>query len=237
MGLDVPKTTIFKTDEMPLYAIQRYDRYKNNQGNIMRLVQEDFCQALNISPDLKYETHGGPSIAQCLKVINDETAIPSQNIARFMELVTFNMLIGNADAHGKNFSLLHDLNGTRLAPAYDLLCTNIYDYKRDERVKFKIETHMAMKIGTENRHLWARPRDFKQLVESANQAGVDIKYKTTIKLVQEMSNRMLKTINKTTEEYKDKHGDCQVVAEINKLIAMQAKTMVKEFSPQISMSM
>lgn len=108
----------------------------------MRLHQEDFCQALHVPPELKYENEGGPSLEQCFALLDTRIrsgAMAGKNKITFLQGVIFNYLIGNGDAHGKNFSLLYDGEAESLAPFYDLLSTVIYS----DRHKVK----MAMKIG------------------------------------------------------------------------------------------
>ncbi|MGH7881555.1 MAG: HipA domain-containing protein, partial [Candidatus Dormibacteraceae bacterium] len=95
-------------------------------GHIQRLHQEDFCQALGIPARLKYESDGGPGMAAMLGLIRRHSTDVAADTDAFIERIAFNYLIGNADAHAKNFSLLYTSMGVRLAPAYDLLSTAIY---------------------------------------------------------------------------------------------------------------
>jgi serine/threonine-protein kinase HipA len=138
VGLDVPFADIHFVNGTPYYIVERYDRVKQTDGKVTRIHQEDFCQALGILPELKYEREGGPNIATCQKVILDHAARPAADQIKFLNLVIFNYLIGNADAHGKNFSLLYRGPRPELAPAYDLLSTTIYP---------DLSKKMAMKIG------------------------------------------------------------------------------------------
>lgn len=107
------------------------------QGGVVRLHQEDFCQALGIAPEHKYQSEGGPSLRRCFELL-DVCIRPALERLELLRRVFFNYLIGNADAHGKNFALLHGADGIRLAPAYDLVCTTVYRDHTDR---------MAMKIG------------------------------------------------------------------------------------------
>lgn len=138
MGIDVPSVEIRWLGDTPYFLIERYDRVKTGAGKIQRLHQEDFCQAMGIMPDIKYEREGGPSVADCQTVLRENSTRPAVDNLRFLERVIFNYLIGNADAHGKNYSLLYTNTKPQLAPAYDLLCTKIYP---------ELSIRMAMKIG------------------------------------------------------------------------------------------
>ena len=126
IGIDTPDTEIRWLDKTPFFLVKRYDRIINEEGTIVRLHQEDFCQALGIMPEVKYEREGGPTIATCQHIINEYSAKPAADQVDFLNRIIFNFLIGNEDAHGKNFSFLYRVKRPELAPAYDLLCTAIY---------------------------------------------------------------------------------------------------------------
>ena len=138
VGLDVPETHLHYVGNTPYYLVKRYDRYNHPDGTVERIHQEDFCQALGIAPEVKYEREGGLSLNKCQEVITAHTAHPAVDQIKFLNIVIFNYLIGNAHAHGKNFSLLYRKAKPELAPAYDLLSTAIYS---------EISKKMAMKIG------------------------------------------------------------------------------------------
>ena len=110
--------------------IERYDRrtVQTPAGtNLERLHQEDFCQALGIASENKYQVEGGPSLKQCFDLLREVSSAPVIDLQRLLDAVIFNYLIGNHDAHGKNFSLLYEEPGeARLAPLYDLVCTVYY---------------------------------------------------------------------------------------------------------------
>ena len=138
VGIETPHVTIGWTKENPYLLVERYDRQKGENGTIERLHQEDFCQALGILPELKYEREGGPTIAKCQDLLKLFSARPAMDQKEFLDRVIFNYLIGNADAHGKNFSFLYKENNPTLSPAYDVISTAVYP-----TLSFK----MAMKIG------------------------------------------------------------------------------------------
>ena len=145
----VAPTQIIWIKEIPYLAIWRYDRtiMKGTMASyamgfpyfITRLHQEDFCQALTIHPNQKYQSEGGPSFKECINLLEKYTKNPVLNVWLFIRVVIFNYIIGNSDAHGKNFSLLYEDSGCYLAPAYDLLCTTAYS---------SLNQKMAMKIGS-----------------------------------------------------------------------------------------
>lgn len=122
--------------------IQRYDRTGTGLGQVRRLHQEDLCQALGLPVERKYQSEGGPSLAQCFDLVRRVTARPAAEVLKLLDAVIFNAIAGNADAHGKNFSILYGETGPRLAPLYDLLCTAFYP---------ELAPHFAMKIGGQGR--------------------------------------------------------------------------------------
>lgn len=101
MGIKVPKIEIRKVNGTKFFLIERYDR-KINNGYISRIHQEDFCQAYNIMSSNKYQSEGGVSLKMCYDLVR-KTSQPANNLKQLTELVIFNYLIGNKDAHGKNY--------------------------------------------------------------------------------------------------------------------------------------
>ena len=137
VGIAAPKTEIRKIGTTLVYQVERYDRLSNS-GTTNRLHQEDFCQALGIAPENKYQHEGGPSLEDCIELIQNYSTRPAVDYQQLLDRVIFNYLIGNNDAHAKNFSILYQNSNTRLAPAYDLVCTAVYP---------DLNHKMAMKIG------------------------------------------------------------------------------------------
>lgn len=137
--------------------IKRYDRYIE-KGNIFRIHQEDFCQALGIVSSKKYQTGGGANLKNCLNIIKEHSNNPLSDISRFIEWIIFNYLIGNTDAHAKNLSLLHTKTGIKLAPFYDLLSTEIYSEKI-------VDHNMAMLINGKGKYKSLKLDDFIMLFE------------------------------------------------------------------------
>lgn len=137
IGLSAPQANIFKFDDIEFLLIERYDRH-DSDGKIKRLHPEDFCQALRILPSHKYENEGGPSAADCFTLL-ENSSLAGKDKLNFLSYFVFNIIIGNQDAHGKNYSFLYDLDhNLSLSPLYDVLCTEMYP---------NLAKKMAMKIG------------------------------------------------------------------------------------------
>lgn len=138
VGLDVAPVEPGVVRDRTFLLVQRYDRAIGDDGNVRRIHQEDFCQALGVPPETKYASEGGPTFKDCFGLLRSVAARPAIDVLKLLDAVIFNVIAGNADAHGKNFSILYGDEGPRLAPLYDLLATVAYP---DLSPKF------AMKIG------------------------------------------------------------------------------------------
>lgn len=123
-GFDTAECGIVRFGELDYYVTRRYDR-TDVDGIVRRLHQEDFCQLLKCRPEIKYQDQGGPSVVECVRLLR-ELHLPGSDVMSFVDRVVFNFLIGNGDAHGKNFSIVYRDGMPRLSPQYDLICTTVY---------------------------------------------------------------------------------------------------------------
>ena len=158
VGIEVPKVEAGWSDDAPYLLIERYDRVTDEEGLTKRVHQEDFCQALGIAPDIRYEREGGPGISRCMEVLREHSLRPAADQFGFLKRIAFNYLIGNADAHAKNFSLLYRKRKPELAPCYDLLSTAVYP---------RLSRKMAMRIGKKYDPEKIFPKDWHKLVPDA----------------------------------------------------------------------
>ncbi len=147
--------------------VERYDRHHRPVPDgapvVERLHQEDFCQALGIVSEQKYQKEGGPSLRQCFALLRDVSSVPAIDVARLLDDVVFNYVVGNNDAHGKNFSLVYRPGGAgeievRLSPLYDVVSTIYYSELRRD---------MAMRIGEQYSSEKVTRRDFEKLADDA----------------------------------------------------------------------
>lgn len=138
IGLVVAPVEPRSANGRPFLLVERYDRYQDSDGVVRRIHQEDFCQALSVPPETKYASEGGPTFKDCFELSRRVSERPSTDIAKLLDAAIFNLIVGNADAHGKNFSILYDNSGPRMAPLYDLLSTVTYQ---------DLSPKMAMRIG------------------------------------------------------------------------------------------
>jgi serine/threonine-protein kinase HipA len=158
MQLKPAKSQVRSVMGRQFLLVERYDRLANAQGQRQRLHQEDFCQALGVVPEMKYQNEGGPDLAQCFDLIRRLTRPSAPHILRMLDYVIFNALIGNHDAHAKNFSLLYAGKSAVLAPLYDVLSTAVYP---------NLTPKMAMKIGGRYKFSEVQARHWDQFLEAA----------------------------------------------------------------------
>ncbi|PDT44765.1 kinase [Sinorhizobium fredii] len=138
IGLDVAPVEPRSANGRPFLVVERYDRYRDADGVVHRIHQEDFCQALGVPPETKYASEGGPTFKDCFELLRRVSARPATDVLKLLDAAIFNLVVGNADAHGKNFSILYDDQGPKMAPLYDLLSTVAYP---------DLSPKMAMRIG------------------------------------------------------------------------------------------
>lgn len=223
VGLSVANTEIRKVGSVDYLLVERYDRRIDKDGNIHRLHQEDFCQALGIASENKYQTEGGPSLKDCFALLRDASSRPVVDLAHLLDAVIFNLLIGNHDAHGKNFSLLYtlfdpglvgaftigkDIIGTNLTPLYDLVSTVYYP---------ELAKKMAMKIGKEAFSEKILPEHFEKLAEDAGLAKPMV-----AKRVPELAELTLSSLSKVDIDH-------PVADQLSKLIEDRCKMFLSRF--------
>lgn len=173
LDLDAAPTEIRHVQGQAFLLVQRYDRLTGPQPDggqtnppIRRLHQEDFCQALGVPPELKYQNEGGPGLAQAFALVRSATRPSAPHVLKLLDCVLFNALIGNHDAHAKNFSLLYTPRGAALAPLYDALCTIAYP---------ELSDRMAMKVGSQYRWAYLHARHWAQFASEAGLSPAQVK--------------------------------------------------------------
>lgn len=147
-GLSAARTRVATFDDQSAVVVERYDR-RRIDGALVRIHQEDLCQARGLHPSLKYQADGGPSPLDVVQLLRSEMPKnPARDaVRRFIDALAFNWLIAGTDAHAKNYSLLHAGSQTRLAPLYDVASALPYDTSKGHKLK------LAMKLGGEYRIL------------------------------------------------------------------------------------
>ena len=160
IDINVPDVEIRNIDGLEFLLIKRFDREVQN-GKIRRILQEDFAQSLGVQSRDKYDV----TVKDCLWVLN-QTSEPAKAKMEFVKRVVFNYLIGNTDAHSKNFSISFNNGKIGFTPAYDLLCSSVYDC--DQRIAMKIGKEKYYKdIKESNWELFAQDIDISPKIVKA----------------------------------------------------------------------
>jgi serine/threonine-protein kinase HipA len=156
IGLDVASVVMRRVGDRPFLLIERYDRKLDGEGRLVRLHQEDFAQALGVPSQRKYASEGGPTFRDIFALLRAAATRPARDVLKLADAAIFNLIIGNADAHAKNFSLLHVGAVVRLAPLYDLLSTISYP---------ELSEKLAMKIAKKATLEEIEPRQWDRFAE------------------------------------------------------------------------
>ncbi len=170
MGLLVCETSIRRFEDQKVLIIKRFDRkWSEYQGSqvLLRIPQEDFCQALNISPYQKYQSEGGPGVED---IANFLMASKNENdrIDFFKAIVVFDLLYA-IDGHGKNFSIFLEKDGFRLTPFYDVM-SGYFLHRREKEPLQKLK--LAMKIGNSGHYAFKRISK-RHYAETAKKCGIN----------------------------------------------------------------
>lgn len=149
-------------------VVERFDRRWTRDGRLLRVPQEDCCQALSVPPTHKYQSHGGPGIVQILDLLkgSDDPALDQATVLKAQILF---WLIGATDGHAKNFSIFLLSNGRfHLTPLYDVLTAQpSLDTGQIQRKQMKL----AMSVG-KNRHYRISEIHGRHFIQTVEAAGV-----------------------------------------------------------------
>jgi len=208
VGLNVPEATIVRAGDERVYMVARYDRQRAEGSGLLRLHQEDFCQALGIPPELKYGKEGGPGFAACFDLVREWSSEPLADAAALLRWALFNFLIGNADAHGKNLSFLYATGGVRLAPFYDLLSTAVYERRVDNK--------FAMKMGGQKdpRYLFGN-----HLEKFA--AEIRVGLRVVKAQLRELSGRVHAEVSPLAEEYRRAYASPVIIGWLERVVSQR----------------
>ena len=165
LGLPVAQSAVQTFGGEVAIVVERYDRVPTPNG-VIRIHQEDFCQALGVSPDRRYQNEGGPGLREIINLLRQVSSAPQEDVETFVDAAIFNWIVGGSDAHAKNFSLLHAGSGrARLAPIYDV--ASVLPYAPQVQLQ---DVKLAMKIGGEYR---LSEIGIRHWVKFADENGID----------------------------------------------------------------
>src|SRR5262249_2790769 len=154
LNIPVPEVTTGRAGKRTYVLVKRYDRMEVG-GRWRRLHQEDFCQALGKPPSAKYESNQtgvrGPTLSDMFE--RTRQLMPANNILLLLDMVIFNIITCNTDAHAKNYSIMIKAGGLSLAPLYDVMCAQVWEH---------ITKNLAQKIAGKNRGDYLKGRHWQR---------------------------------------------------------------------------
>ena len=176
MGMPAARAQILPVHDRHVLLVNRYDRRALGDDRPERIHQEDFCQALGVVPEMKYQNEGGPGLEACFELLRKATRPSAPQVLRLFDAVVFNALIGNHDAHAKNFSLLYAGPTPTLAPLYDLLSTAVYEH---------LTPKMAMKLGSKYKFSEVQARHWTQFAQASGLSAAQAR-KRVLRMAQDL---------------------------------------------------
>ena len=201
-GFLIPDSRIMKVGGHELFVVDRYDRQEIDR-EIVRIHQEDFCQAMGYTAERKYQETGGPGFIECRELIDEYLSNEGvTNRFQFIRMMIFNYIIGNHDAHGKNFSILHN-KGFELAPFYDLVSTQVYP----------LDNKFAMAIGQTFRLDRIKEHSFTIFSKNMN-----VRPKLLISLVNEVCEAVKNELDGLIAEHEKNYGEVKIYNNLNHII-------------------
>ncbi len=216
-GLPVIDIAMGEAGRERFFQSTRYDREWDDSGNLRRLHQEDFCQALGYKSSDKYQAYGGPSFVQCYNLVKECSSEPAKDTEHLLRWLAFNGLTGASDGHAKNLALLYLPGGqVRLSPFYDLICTRIFE---------GIEYRLAI-YGEDGRNpdkLTAE--SWKSL---AKECGIRNK-KLPGKLAKETAATLLKKVSRVRRTCTTRTGNTEDLKRIEKIVKRQCREALEKF--------
>ncbi len=216
IGLDVPKSELVKFAGHELYMVERFDR-KGEGVNLKRIHQEDFCQALAVNVEQKYQDSGGPGYADCYGLAEQHLGNSIVGVKnKFTEAMIFNLIIGNNDAHAKNYSITHPLDNKpkKMSPLYDLVSTEVYP---------NLVKKTAMSVGKTYRTDRIAQHSFK---EYAKDMKVSLSYVTNI--AEDILCQIGDNLESTCYFHKNKYGENDIYDKLKKGIEHNSKKLIED---------
>lgn len=212
IGLSVADVEIRRTGDRSFLLVERYDRVRDAGGVLRRLHQEDFCQALGYTSDRKYAADGGLIFRDCFDLLRRAASRPAVEVLKLFDAAIFNLIIGNADAHAKNYGLLYRENGyIELAPLYDLLSTVYYP---------ELSPRLAMKIAKRHTLEELKAPDWEKFAEETGLALRFIRARA-----KELTNAVIEWMGETKTEILKTAPDSSIVDELSNLITTRAESL------------
>lgn len=176
LGIPAAQASMEQFGERRVLIVERFDRLWTEDGRLLRVPQEDCCQALSVPPTLKYESDGGPGIERIMRLLRDGDH-PAEDQRKLMKTMVVFWLLGATDGHAKNFSIFLSPGGRyRMTPLYDVISAQPSVNAGEIRHN---QFRLAMAVGN-NRHYRMNTIAARHFVETAQRAGMGEKIMASI---------------------------------------------------------
>jgi serine/threonine-protein kinase HipA len=235
LGLPAVTSEVRTFDGETAIAIERYDRAYTadlaataaadtaaqlsqlaRTQPILRLHQEDMCQALALLPTAKYQNEGGPTPERIVSLLRTHSSRPLEDVNTFLDALAFNWLIAGTDAHAKNYSLLHGRGGrVRLAPLYDIASALAYKELDPQRLK------LAMKVGDKYRIREIGAREWQKLASELR-----LSPNATICRIEALATDLPKQLARLCEEAADQGLRHAIVRRLRNALTTRAQRCI-----------
>ena len=192
--------------------IKRYDRVLISQ-RVQRLHQEDFCQALGISYEHKYQQEGGPTFHDCYRLVQQVSTNPILDAENLLKWQIFNYLAGNSDGHAKNIAFIYEGQQIHLAPFYDLVCTRAIE---------GIDNKLALAIGGEFNPNKITLKRWENLARDCN-----VRFKYFLATLFEIAESLPDKVDRVEEQFEEEMGPYPALQRIKIIVKQQCKQALK----------
>lgn len=213
-GLPVVESSLFEATDPPCLLVRRFDRASRpGAWPVARLHQEDLCQALGLPPARKYQAEGGPSLANLVDIVRRSSSLPLVDVQAVLDWTVFNVVAGNADAHGKNVAFVRRLEGVRLAPFHDLVSTRLYP---------RLDRQLALAVGPRQDMDALHAADWHAMADA-----VDMGRRVVSERVEAAATRVLDALALTVRTFVERHGPQAVLQTLPRAIERRARALIR----------
>jgi serine/threonine-protein kinase HipA len=214
IGLDVVRVELLHATDPPSLLVERYDRRRSDDPwPVVRVHQEDICQALGLLPTRKYEQEGGPSFASIIELVRAGVRAPLIDVRRLLEWQAFAIVAGNSDGHAKNLSLLHEAGGSSLAPFYDLVSTRYYE---------RLDRDLAAGVGGRR-----NPDEIGRAEWAALAEELGIGARLVKDLARGVAERCAGAVSACARDFRERYGDHPILQRLPRAIEARARRALR----------
>lgn len=217
LKMDVCEIDYYTQGDETFTLSKRYDRVIAS-NELVRLHQEDFCQASGRSSSNKYEDEGGLSFAECLQLVREYSTQPLKDIPRIIQWQVFNYLVGNSDAHAKNLSFLYGQNNTtRLSPFYDLIAIHAWP-------SHVFNHDLALSIGGESNIHKIKRGHWERLADEC-----EISFKLFDTAISQLKEGIIGAFDSAQHRFETAHGKYPAFQQVRSALIKNQKLLQKAF--------